>query len=329
MGAPAPSDDDTDGGPIIKREPIRNGYGRGLVEAGRRDGNVVALDADLDGSTRSAWFAKEFPDRFFQMGISEQDMIGTACGLASSGKVPFASTFAIFTERAFEQVRTSVARPNLNVKITGSHGGLKTGQDGSSAQALEDVSIYRTLPNMAVVVPCDAREAELATLALAERDGPSYMRTIRANVDPVLGPDDPFELGTAKAVAGPDATDVAVLACGPLVQEALAAREIVADDGIDARVVNVSTIKPIDARTVVEAATACGAVVTCEDHQVTGGLGSAVAEVLSEEAPTPMVRVAVRDTFCESGTAQALYDKYGLSAPHVADAIRRAVERKG
>lgn len=311
--------------PPADREPSRNGYGRGLVKVGRSDDDVVALDADLAGSTRSAWFEAEFPDRFFQMGISEQDMIGTACGLASSGKRPFASTFAIFTQRAWEQIRTSVARPNLDVKICGSHGGLITGQDGSSAQALEDLGIYRTLPNMVVVCPADARQAEAATLALYEREGPSYMRTERAPVDTIYDEDATFEIGSADRLR--DGDDVAILACGPLVQESLEAAETLAEDGIGARVVNVATLKPIDREAILDAATDCGVVVTAEDHQITGGLGSAVAEVLAEAgAGAPLTRIGVQDTWCESGSPDALYEKYGLSARRVAETVRGAVE---
>lgn len=303
-----------------KPEPTRNGYGRGLVRAGERDPRVVALDADLAESTRAHMFAKKWPDRFFQMGISEQDMVGTAAGLASSGKIAFASTFAIFSERAFEQIRNMVARPRLNVKVVGSHGGILTGSDGSSAQAIEDVGIYRTLPNMKVVVPADAPEAEEATLALAADDGPAYLRTTRDKVTTVHDPGFEYRLGRAEVLV--EGEDVALLACGALVGNALEAAETLKAEGISALVANVHTIKPIDRTFVSATAARCGRIVTAEDHNIVGGLGSAVAEVVVETRPVPMVRVGVKDSFGESGEPADLYEKYGLTARHVADGAR-------
>ncbi|MGQ0535349.1 MAG: transketolase family protein [Methanobacteriota archaeon] len=302
--------------------PTRDGYGAGLVRVGELYPNSVALDADLAESTRSQWFQKRWPERFFQMGISEQDMIGTACGLAACGKIAFASTFAIFTERAFEQIRTSVARQDLDVKIAGSHGGIMTGEDGSSAHAIEDVAIYRVLPNFAVLVPADASEAEAAVLAVAARKGPSYMKLTRAKVPALHDQSYRFEIGRGETLC--DGSDVAIVACGPLVAEAVAAHDILRGEGVSARVVNMASVKPLDRALVAKAGRECGAVVTAEDHNVIGGLGSAVAECLSEEAPARLVRVGIPDRFAESGSPRDLYEKYGLTARHLAEAARRA-----
>ncbi|HEV8360335.1 MAG TPA: transketolase family protein [Candidatus Thermoplasmatota archaeon] len=306
--------------------PVRDGYGKGLVALGKVNPRVVALDADLQDSTRAIWFQKEFPDRFIQMGIAEQDMVVTAAGLAATGKIPFASSFAIFGERAFEQVRNSIARTKANVKLAGSHGGIQIGEDGSSAQCIEDIAIYRALPNMVVVVPSDAVEAEKAVFAFAEHQGPCYMRTTRNKLPITHGDDFVFRIGKGEMLR--PGNDVAIIACGSLVAEAVQAAETLKAEGLQARVINMSTIKPLDTALVIQAARECGAVVTAEDHNIIGGLGSAVCEVLAEEHPVPVQRVGVRDTFGESGTPAELYEKYGLTAKHVAAAARRAVERK-
>lgn len=306
--------------------PVRDGYGKGLVALGKRNPRVVALDCDLQDSTRAIWFQKEFPGRFFQMGIAEQDMMVTAAGLASTGKLPFASSFAIFTERGFEQVRNSIARTNANVKIAGSHGGIQIGEDGSSAQCIEDVAIYRSLPNMVVVVPSDAVECEKAVLALAEHQGPAYMRLTRNKVPITHADDFVFHIGKGEVMR--QGSDVAIAACGPMVHESLLAHDLLKAEGVHARVLNLSTIKPLDKALVLQAARECGALVTAEDHNIIGGLGGAVAEVLGDEHPTPLVRVGVRDTFGESGTPKELYEKYGLTAKHIAQAAKQAVARK-
>jgi transketolase len=306
--------------------PVRDGYGKGLVALGRANPNVVALDADLQDSTRAIWFQKEFPDRFFQMGIAEQDMVVTAAGLAATGKIPFASSFAIFSERAFEQVRNTVARTRANVKLCGSHGGLQIGEDGSSAQCIEDIAIYRALPNMVVVVPSDAVEAEKAVLAFAEHQGPCYLRTTR-NKLPITHADDfVFHIGKGEVMR--QGSDVAIVACGSMVTEALAAHDALKAEGIQARVLNMSTVKPLDTALLLQVAKECGAIVTAEDHNIIGGLGSACSEVLGEQFPVPIERVGVRDTFGESGKPHELYEKYGLTAKYVAQAAHRAVERK-
>lgn len=311
---------------VTKPMPTRDGYGIGLARAGRADPMIVALDADLAESTRSKWFGEEFPDRFFQMGISEQDMVGTAAGLAAAGYKPFASTFAVFSERAFEFVRNAVARPNLDVKIVGSHGGVQSGEDGSSAHAIEDVAVYRSLPNMRVVVPADAIEAASAVEFLAANAGPAYLRLTRTKVPLVHGPDHRFVLGRWDVLR--PGHDVAILACGALVEQALAAASLLEAEGVSARVVNASSIKPLDLATLLDAARGARAIVTAEDHSVVGGLGGAVCEALAEHAPTVVERVGIQDTFTESGTPAELYEKYGLTAAHVAKAARRAVARK-
>ncbi len=306
-----------------KPEPTRNGYGRGLLAVGRENPDVVALDADLAESTRSQWFGDEFPDRFFQMGISEQDMVATAAGLASSGLIPFASTFAIFTERAFEQFRNAVARPNLNVKLVGSHGGIMTGEDGSSAHAIVDVAIYRSLPNVSVFVPADVIEAEKAVHALAELDGPAYMKLTREKV-PVLYDDD-HTVTIGKGDRMREGDDVTIAACGALVGHALEAADILAKDGIQADVLNMASVKPLDGDLLAASAKKTGRVVTCEDHNVIGGLGGAVSEFLGERRPTPMLRIGLPDQFAESGSPDELYDKYELAAKHVANRVRSFV----
>jgi transketolase len=306
-----------------KPEPIRNGYGTGLLEAGREDESIVALDADLAGSTRSQWFGSEFPDRFYQMGISEQDMMVTAAGLASAGKHAFASTFAIFSERAFEPIRNSIARPNLNVKIVGSHGGVLTGQDGSSAQCIEDVAIYRSLPNMTVLCPSDCVESEAATYALVDSEGPAYMRTTREPVPIYHEEPSGFEIGEGEVLR--EGEDVALVGTGAMTSRAMDAADRLEEQGIDALVANMPTVKPIDETLVEELSRRCGAIVTCEDHTVVGGLGSAVAEALVESRPCPMTRVGVDDHFGRSGTPDELYEAFGLTDRHVAEAAEQLV----
>jgi len=304
--------------------PTRDGYGAGLVKAGKKNAKVVALDADLAESTRSKWFGDLFPDRFFQMGIAEQDMVTTAAGLASAGLVPFASTFAIFTERAFEQVRNAVARPNLNVKIVGSHGGLMTGEDGSSAHAIEDVAIYRALPNMTIVVPGDATECMKATEALAEHAGPAYLKLTRAKVPKLF--DDAYDFRLGRAATLRDGSDITIVANGALLGEAVAAADLLKKENVSVRVLGMATVKPLDGDALLAAAKETGRIVTAEDHSVIGGLGSAVCEFLSEHRPTPVKRVGVRDLYAVSGTPKELYEKYQLSAPHLAGVVREALK---
>lgn len=306
--------------------PTRDGYGRGLVLAGRTDERIIALDADLSESTRSLWFGREHPDRFFNMGISEQDMIVTAAGMASCGKVVFASTFAIFMERAFEQVRNAIARTKKDVKIVGSHGGLMTGEDGTSAQAIEDIGLYRMLPNFAVCVAADAVEAEKAVEAMRTRPGPAYLRLTRQKVPVLFGDDHVFEWGKGQVLR--EGSDVTLAACGALVSESLAAAEILAKENVSVEVLNLASVKPLDRETLVRSATKTGLVVTAEDHSVIGGLGGAVAEALSEERPTRLVRIGLQDRYAESGSPVELYEKYGLSGKHIAKTVAAAVAQK-
>ena len=303
----------------------RDGYGKALLELGKINPNVVALDADLSDSTRSEHFAKQFPDRFFSMGIAEQDMIGAAAGLAFSGKIPYASTFAIFSERAYEFVRNIVSRNKLNVKIAGSHAGIFTGEDGKSAQAIEDIAIYRALPNMIVLQPCDSVEAEKMVFALAGHKGPSYMRMHRNAVPVIHGNDYGFEIGKGEILR--NGKDAVIFATGTLVHESLKAAEILKNEGIDVYVANMHTIKPLDEKLVVELAKKTNCVVTAEDHNVIGGLGGAIAEILGENYPCIMKRIGLNDKYAESGRPDELYKKYGLDASSIAEEVMKFVRK--
>lgn len=294
----------------------REAYGKALAQLGAENERIVVLDADLSGSTKTAYFAKEFPRRFFNIGIAEADMIGTAAGLAAAGKIPFASTFAVFAAgRAYDQIRTSVAYPNLNVKIAASHAGITVGEDGATHQMFEDIALMRALPNMTVLVPADGPETEAMTRWAATHEGPVYLRLGRAGVPVIHGPDYQFRPGKASVLRG--GGDLAVFACGYMVHIALEAADRLAEQGIAAAVVNLHTVKPLDVETVVRYAQRCGAVVTVEEHSIIGGMGGAVAEVLGEEHPTPMVRIGIRDTFGESGKPGQLLEKYGLTAQKI------------
>ncbi len=304
----------------------RDGYGQALLDLAANE-KVVVLEADLGKSTKSLHFRKEYPHRTVSCGIGEQNMLLTAAGLAASGYVPFASTFAIFTERAFEQMRNGVARPNLAVHLCGSHGGTHTGTDGSSAQSIEDLAIFRTLPNVIVLHPCDDVSTRLLTNQLADTNQPSYTRTAR-NKTPVLydGREDEIEIG--KGVVLQSGDDVAIIACGVMVSEAIKAAEQLADQGISATVVDMHTIKPIDEDLIGRLAEKCGAIVTAEDHSIIGGLGSAVAEYLSSNVPKPLERVGVKDRFGESGQADEMLELMEISSPFIAEAAVRAINRK-
>ena len=308
----------------VKRA-TREAYGDALVELGRTRDDIVVLDADLSKSTMTVRFAKEFPDRFFNCGIAEQNMIGTAAGLAAAGLVPFASTFAVFaTGRAYDQIRQSIAYPRTNVKICASHAGLTVGADGATHQALEDIALMRALPNMSVVVPADDLETLQAVKAAAEHVGPVYVRLGRHPVPRVMGSDYRFALGRSSTVRS--GGDVAIFACGVGVSLALSAAEIMRDRGLDAEVVNVSSIKPIDVETIVSSARKCRRVVTVEEHSVIGGLGGAIAEVLSENEPVPMRRVGVPDCFGQSGGPEELLREYGLSPERIAEVAESLVK---
>jgi transketolase len=304
----------------------RDGYGKGLLALGKINNKVVAIDADLGDSTKAEKFGKEFPDRYFPVGIAEQNMIGVSAGFAMTGNIPYASTFAIFSERAFEFVRNIVARNKINVKLTGSHAGIATGEDGKSAQAIEDIAIYRSLPNMIVVQPSDAVEAEAMVLALGKIDGPSYMRVHRTPVPIIHKKDYKVEIGKGEVLK--DGKDAVIFASGTMVHEALKAYELLSEDSLSAFIVNVHTIKPIDKDLVIDLAKKTGKVITAEDHNVIGGLGSAVAEVLSENYPCIMKRIGVQDRFGESGKPADLYKKFGLDGEYIAKAVKEMAGKK-
>ena len=301
----------------VKKIATRESYGNALAALGREHADVVVLDADLSGATKTGVFKREFPERHINCGIAEGNMMTVAAGIATTGKVPFASSFAMFAAgRAFEQVRNSIGYPHLNVKIGATHGGISVGEDGATHQCNEDLGIMRTIPGMVVINPADDIEAKAAVKAAYEYVGPVYMRFGRLAV-PVINdnPDYKFEIG--KGIVLREGKDVTIIATGLEVAESLAAAEMLAADGIDAKVINIHTIKPLDEELVVAAAKETGKVVTVEEHSVIGGLGSAVAEVLSEKAPTKMLKIGVNDTFGESGPAVALIKKYGLDAESI------------
>lgn len=313
----------------VGQEPTRNGYGRGLVLAGERNSNVVALCADLTESTRTQSFAEKFPDRFVELGVAEQNLATIASGMAAMGKLPFISSYATFSPgRNWEQIRTTICLNERKVIIAGAHAGISVGPDGATHQALEDIAITRALPNMVVISPCDSLESEKATIAAQEYEthGPIYLRFHREKTPLITTRSSPFKIG--KALIFREGKDATVIACGPLVYEALVAAKEVEKDGLDIRVINMSTIKPLDISTVLEAARETEAVVTAEEHQITGGLGGAVAEVLSEHRPTPMQRVGIMDRFGESGQPDELLTKFGLKSRDIKAAIRSVMERK-
>lgn len=306
----------------------REAYGEALVELGRTDSRIVVLDADLSKSTYSAKFAEVFPDRFFNLGVAEADLIGTAAGLAAAGKIPFASTFAVFaTGRVYDQIRNSVAHSQLNVKIAGSHSGITVGEDGASHQSLEDISLMRSLPGMTVLVPADAPEAYRATLAAASWEGPVYLRLGRPKVPEVLPPGAPFQIGRGTLLQ--KGSDICLVSTGSMTAVALKAAGILSAQKINASVIHLSTLKPLDQELIIEEAARTGAVITVEEHSVIGGLGSAVAEVLGEHLPTPLKRLGVEDCFGQSGAPGALLEHYGLTPSRVADTAKKMIRDKG
>ncbi|MEW6726571.1 MAG: transketolase C-terminal domain-containing protein [Bacillota bacterium] len=312
----------------MEKIATREAYGKALAQLGEERADVVVLDADLAKSTKTIDFAKRFPERFFDMGVAEANMVGTAAGFAAAGKIPFCSTFAVFAAgRAFDQIRQSVANTRLNVKIAATHAGLTVGEDGSSHQSVEDIALMRSLPNMTVFVPADAVEVYGAVRAAVNINGPVYIRLGRSAV-PILH-DQRFSFTPGKAVKLRSGNDAAVIACGIMVAEALRAAELAAEEGLSVAVIDMHTIKPLDVEAVVEAARASGAVVTAEEHSVIGGLGSAVAETLVENFPVPMKRVGVMDTFGESGKPAELLEKYGLTTASILAAVKEVVARKG
>jgi transketolase len=312
---------------MLEMIATRDAYGETLVELGKQNKRVVVLDADLSGSTKTAKFARTFPDRFFNAGVAEQNLIGMAAGLAACGKIVFASSFAIFlTGRAWEQIRNTVVSAGLNVKIVSSHGGVSVGEDGLSHQSIEDVSLMRSIAEMTVVVPADGRETARAIRKAAEIHGPIYIRLGRAKVPVVTRDEDPFEVG--KAIILRPGGDAAIIACGVMVSKALEAASLLEKEGIAARVINMHTIKPIDKGAVISAARETGALVTAEEHSIVGGLGSAVCEVLAEECPAPLRRIGVQDMFGQSGSPEELFREYHLEASDIVKAVKEAVRAK-
>ena len=305
----------------------RDAYGEALAELGAVNENIVVLEADLSKSTKTSDFKKVYPERHFNMGIAEQNMLGVAAGFAAAGKVPFASSFAVFaTGRAYDQIRNSIAYPNLNVKIAATHAGLTVGEDGGSHQMLEDIALMRALPNMTVIVPADGIETKQAVKAAAEYEGPVYIRMGRPKVPVLFGDDYKFEIG--KGVVLKEGTDVTLVGTGIMVSKAVEAAELLAAEGISAAVVNISTIKPLDAELIIAQAQKTGAIVTCEEHNIYGGLGSAAAEVLVENCPVPMTRVGVADQFGESGLPDELLEKHGLTAANIAAQAKAVIAKK-
>lgn len=311
----------------MKKVPMRDGYGYALLELCEKKDNVMVLDADVAKSTRSVWVRDKFPEKFLDMGISEQDMVGTAAGLALGGEIPFISTYCVFLAgRAWDQIRTTVCYNNLNVKLAGAHAGISVGPDGATHQSLEDVALTRVLPNMTVIVPCDAEETRKATLAIAEKHGPCFIRFGREAVPVVTDEATPFEIGKARLCR--EGSDVTIMANGAAVYEALQAAEKLSEEGISARVIDLHTVKPLDEAAVISAAKETGCIVTAEEHQIYGGMGSAVAECLAKHCPVPVEMVAVNDSFGESGQPQELMDQYGLNASAMIDKAKAVLERK-
>ena len=303
-----------------EKKSVREAFGKALAELGRVNKDVVVLDADLSCSTQTKFFAKEFPERFFNVGIAEQNLIGTAAGLSLQGKIPFAATFAVFaTGRTYDQIRSSVCYQKANVKIIGTHGGITVGEDGATHQALEDVSLMRGLPNMTVVVPADSKETEQAVAFAAEHDGPVYIRVSRNNL-PDIYPSN-YKFNPNKACVLKEGKDLTIIANGDILSEVCKAVEILAQKGVDAELISMPVVKPFDSQTVIESARKTGKVYTVENHSVYGGLGSAVAEVLSENLPTFVKRIGMNDTFGQSGTPKDLLQYYELDAEGIVNRI--------
>ena len=313
---------------MSKKIATREAYGKALAALANTNENVVVLDADLSKSTKTADFKAVAPEKFFNMGIAEGNMMGVAAGLSTCGKIPFVSTFAMFAAgRAFEQIRNSICYPKLNVKVCATHAGLTVGEDGASHQAIEDISLMRSVPNMVVINPADDIETEAAIKAVAEMEGPCYVRLGRMAVSRV-NDETNYNFVIGKGITLAEGNDVAIIATGIMVEAALEAKEELAKEGINTRVINIHTIKPIDEELIIKAAKETGVIVTAEEHSVIGGLGSAVAEVVSENCPVPVLRVGVKDTFGESGKPNELLEKYGLTSNDIVNKVKKALELK-
>lgn len=312
---------------ILNEKETRGGFGEGILEAGRRNPQVVALTADLAGSLKLNAFIKEFPDRFIQCGIAEANMIGVAAGLTIGGKIPYTTTFANFsTSRVYDQIRQSVAYSGKNVKICASHAGLTLGEDGATHQVLEDIGMMKMLPGMTVIVPCDFNQTKAATVAIADYDGPVYLRFGRPKWPNFTAENLPFEIGKAQMLA--EGSDVTIIACGHMVWTSVEAAKALAAEGISVELINIHTIKPLDEAAVIKSLSKTGCVVTAEEHQINGGLGDSIANVASRNCPVPHEFVAVQDSFGESGTPMQLLQKYGLTKENVIAAAKRAIARK-
>ena len=313
---------------MSKKIATREAYGKALAELAKENENVIVLDADLSKSTKTADFKAVCPERFFNMGIAEGNMMGVAAGLSTCGKIPFVSTFAMFAAgRAFEQIRNSICYPKLNVKVCATHAGLTVGEDGASHQAIEDISLMRGVPNMVVINPADDIETEAAIKAVAQMEGPCYVRLGRMAVSRV-NDEANYNFVIGKGITLAEGNDVAIIATGIMVEAALEAKEELAKEGINARVINIHTIKPIDEELIIKAAKETGVIVTAEEHSVIGGLGSAVAEVVSENCPVPVLRVGVKDTFGESGKPNELLEKYGLTSNDIVNKVKEVIKLK-
>ncbi len=312
---------------ILNEKETRGGFGEGIVEAARRNPNVVALSADLAGSLKLNQFIKEFPDRFVQVGIAEANMMGVAAGMTIGGKIPYTTTFANFsTSRVYDQIRQSIAYSNKNVKICASHAGLTLGEDGATHQVLEDIGMMKMLPGMTVIVPCDFNQTKAATIAIAEYEGPVYLRFGRPKWANFTAEDQKFEIGKAQVLA--EGTDVTIFACGHLVWTAVEAAKELAEKGISVELINIHTIKPLDEAAVIKSIQKTGAVVTAEEHQINGGLGDSIANVAARNHPVPHEYVAVNDTFGESGKPVDLLQKYGLGKGNIVAAVEKVLQRK-
>lgn len=316
----------------LEQKPIREGFGIGLLKAGEADPNVVALCADLTESTRVILFKEKFPERFVEMGVAEQNMASVAAGMALMGKVPFITSYAMFSPgRNWEQIRTTICYNGANVKIAGSHAGVSVGPDGATHQAIEDIAITRPIANMTVLVPCDMHEARKATMAAAKMTGPVYIRLAREKTPVFTTPDTPFEIGKAQVCwteREGSKPDVAIIACGSLTHRAILVAAGLEQEGLNVRVINNPSVKPIDAETIVQAARDAGAVVTVEEHQVAGGMGSAVAEVLARECPVPIEFIGVQNRFGETGDPDELLEHFGMGIGHIKEAVQKVVKRK-
>ena len=313
----------------VEQVPIRQGYGEGLLAAGKDDERVVALCADLTASTKTAIFSKEFPERFVQMGVAEQSMASVASGMAAMGKIPFLASYAMFSPgRNWEQIRTTICYNNRNVKIAGAHAGISVGPDGGTHQAIEDIAITRVIPRMTVIVPCDATEARKATIALAKMEGPAYLRLAREKTPVMTTDKSPFEIGRTEVFWESKDPEVAIIACGALVYTALVAASELEEDGTHTIVLHNHTVKPMDEEAIYAVAKKTGAVVTVEEHQIAGGMGSAVAEILSQKHPVPIEFVGVHDKFGQSGEPDELIKHYGMDKDAIVKAVKKVISRK-